>query len=128
MYFREECVVGGVGDFFGKDFLQLTFSSLRLLLTWQRCIIILTFPKKISHNLILYFHTAILLDVELKLNVYKTFNSRPVSRGIWRSLRTYAIEQILLNNNMFKVNNKYTKTRCEIKFNKKFFLLTLNEF
>ena len=24
------------------------------------------------------------------------------------------IEQILLNNNMFKVSNKYTETRCEI--------------
>ena len=56
------------------------------------------------------------------------------------SLKTCAIGQILLNNHMLKVNNKSTKTRCEISpsltiINNKntdgvfgSFLLTQNEF
>ena len=31
---------------------------------------------------------------------------------MWKSLKTFIMEQILFNNNMF--NNKYTKTRNEI--------------
>ena len=51
--------------FFVKDLLQLTVSSLTLFLMRHRCFVILTFPKNIS----LCFHTAISLDVELKMNV-----------------------------------------------------------
>ena len=39
---------------------------------------------------------------------------RPFSWKMRKSLKTCAIEQILLYNNMVKVNNKHTKIRCEI--------------
>ena len=101
-------------NIFVKDFLQLTFNSLTFFLTWHRCIIMLTFPKNIF-----YFHTAISQTIELKINVCKnyTFYLRPVYRDIRSSLKTCAIEQVLLNKNRFKVNYEYTKTRCEISPN-----------
>ena len=57
-------------DFFVKDFLQLTLSSLAVFLTWHHCIIILTFPKNIIFQ---HFHRAFPLIMELKMNVYRTY-------------------------------------------------------
>ena len=54
---------------FIKDFIQLTFSSLTFFLTWNRCIVILTFLKNVN----LYFHIAISLGIVHKLNVHKTY-------------------------------------------------------
>ena len=62
-----ECIVGGVRIFFAKDFLQLTFSSLPFF-DVTSLYYILTFPK----NIIFHVHTANPMDIELKINVYKT--------------------------------------------------------
>ena len=55
LYFDEECTIVWKDNFFVKGFIQLTFSTSRFFLTWNRFVIILTFPK----NIILYFHAAI---------------------------------------------------------------------
>ena len=96
--------------FFVKHFLQLNFILLTFFSTWHCCIVILTFPN----DIILYCLTAIPLDIELKMNVYKTTPLRLVSITMRRIIKTCAIKQILLNNIMFKINNKYTTTRREI--------------
>lgn len=49
-----------------------------------------------------------------RLKDLPTFSLSSVSRGMWRSWRACTIEQILLSKKMLKVNNQYTKTRCEI--------------
>ena len=84
-------------EFFYKNFLQLTLSSLTFIWTWHRWIIILNF----SRNIILYFNTVIRLGIELKMNVlpsiYVLFPGQ--CKG---ASKTCAIEQILLNSNILK--------------------------
>ena len=89
-------------DFFARDFLPLTCSSLRFFLTWHLCIIILTFPK----NIILNFHTAIPLTIELKMNVYKTYvhSIHVLFPGVCEGVSKLGLlKQTLLNKNILKV-------------------------
>lgn len=50
------------------------------------------------------------------MNVYETYVYSVYVLLTWeyKSIKTCAIEQILMNNSMLKINNKYNKTRCEI--------------
>ena len=59
----------GSEDIFVNDFFQLIFSSLPFFLTWHCCTIILIFSK----NFILHFYFAIPLNIELKINICKTY-------------------------------------------------------
>ena len=95
------------------------FSLLTFFFLWHRYIAIMTFPK----DVIFYFYTAIPLDIELKMNVYNTYvcsiyvlfpgECQEASLCYWVNL---------LNNNLLKVNKKYTKARCEIRQKRKILL------
>lgn len=61
----------GVRIFFINDFVQLGYSTLTFFLTWNHCIIALTFPK----NGFFYLHMEIRLDIGHKFNVHKTYVS-----------------------------------------------------
>ena len=65
---------------------------------------------------VLYFHTTIFLDIQLKVNVYKKYVQLVYVQfpGMGNSLKTFVIELILINNNILKVNDKCSKARCEI--------------
>ena len=68
------------------------------------------YSPKFSKNFNLSFHIVIFIDIGHKLNILKAvmyvqFTS--IFQGDRRTLKT-------CNNNMTKVSNKYTETKCEI--------------
>lgn len=108
LYFVEECVIERMRNYFVDDFAQLNTSTLTIFLRWYCRMIILIFPK----NVFLYFNIAVFLDIGQKWNGLMYIQFTSFSLGMSQILKTFVMEQILFNNNMF--NNKYTKTRNEI--------------
>ena len=100
--------------FFRQGFLSTNFqlidvfldvASIYILQSWLFlkplfCILILHSP---GHRTQIFFFVILLL---VQFTYY--------FQGNGKELKTCAIEQILLNNNKLKVNDEYTKSRCEI--------------
>ena len=79
MYFRKECVVRGVRIFSCQELPSTNFQFVDIFFFFFDA----TFFS-ISQSIILFFHAAIPLDIELNMNVYKTYELklRFVSDGI----------------------------------------------
>ena len=79
MYFRKECVVRGVRIFSCQELPSTNFQFVDIFFFFFDVAFFF-----ISQSIILFFHAAIPLDIELNMNVYKTYELklRSVSDGI----------------------------------------------
>ena len=82
MYFRKECVVRGVRIFSCQELPSTNFQFVDISSFFFFFFDVTFFF--ISQSIILFFHAAIPLNIELNMNVYKTYELklRSVSDGI----------------------------------------------
>ena len=82
MYFRKECVVRGMRIFSCQELPSTNFQFVDISSSFFFFFDVTFFF--ISQSIILFFHAAIPLDIELNMNVYKNYELklRSVSYGI----------------------------------------------